>query len=341
VIGTIAAAASIAAAFVLVNVPGGTTLTFAVLIGMLMGLGTAAWLRARPGWMAVAAVIATFGALVASPFSITRQQLSALNRAARGGDEAAAALIALYETLEPNAILLLVAVIAAIAALFVVAAARANDGAHHYLLAESEAIAALTRRFGFLAAFLYLPMIIIIVYDVLQRKYLDFDPGFTATAWYRVFTSTKLQEMEWHLHAVLFLMCFAFAYVRDAHVRIEILRERMMPRRRVWIELLGCLLFLIPYCYVVVLYGFDFAQKSFAIMERSASQTGLGMRFIIKSFLPIGFLLLALAGVSVALKCVVYLFGPQSLRRASGYYAGTHHADLATSEASAPIEPQS
>lgn len=335
--GTLAAAAAIAAAFILVALPGGSAALFVALAVMLLALGLGAWLRAAPGWMVAATLIAAFSALIAGPFSITRQELNALNRAARGGDEAAEALIAFYGALEPFATALMTAVIVAVVAAFVVAARRGAEGVHPFLLAESEALATLAIRFGKLAAFLYVPMIVIIIYDVLQRKYLDIDPGFTSTAWYRVFTSTKLQEMEWHLHAVLFLMCFAFAYVRDAHVRIELVRERMGPRTRVWIELLGCLLFLIPYCYVVVLYGYDFAQKSFAIMERSAAQTGLGMRFIIKSFLPVGFLLLALAGTSVALKCVVYLTGPRSLRTASGYYAGTHHADLgAVSPAPAP-----
>jgi TRAP-type mannitol/chloroaromatic compound transport system permease small subunit len=75
-------------------------------------------------------------------------------------------------------------------------------------------------------------------------------------------------------------------------------------------------------------FGYDFAQNSFKLMEQSSAQTGLPLRFIIKSFLPFGLLVLALAGVSVAVKCVVYLFGPEVLRRASGYYAGTHHADV-------------
>jgi TRAP-type mannitol/chloroaromatic compound transport system permease small subunit len=326
--GAIAAAASVIAAFILVMLPTGSTLSFLALVFLLAALATAASLRPRPGWMAAATIIAAFGTMITSPFSISRQELSALNRAIRDGDEAAQSLIAFFAALEPYSTVLILMVIAILGGLFVIAAARFPRGVHAFLLAESEALAAFASRIGIVASILYVPMIVIIVYDVAQRKYLDFDPGFTSTAWYRLFTSTKLQEMEWHLHAVLFLMCFAFAYVRDAHVRIELVRERLGPRVRVWIELIGCCLFLIPYCYVVVLYGQDFAQKSFAILERSASQTGLGLRFIIKSFLPAGFLLLALAGASVALKCLVYLFGPSDLRGASGYYAGTQRAVL-------------
>jgi TRAP-type mannitol/chloroaromatic compound transport system permease small subunit len=100
----------------------------------------------------------------------------------------------------------------------------------------------------------------------------------------------------------------------------------MAFRTRAWIELLGCLLFLIPYCYIVMNYGIENAQRSFATLERSASQTGLEYRFVIKSFLPLGFALLALAGISVALKCMVYLFGPRNLRDASSSHLGTELA---------------
>ncbi len=326
--GTIATLAAIVAAFALVFLPAGTFAAFAALGAMLAMLALSAWVRARPGFLTSATLIGAMALMIASPFAIGRPQLNALNRAAGQGNEAAAALIEFYAALEPVASWILIAVVAMIVGIFALAARRAREGPHPFLLAESEALASLATRIGLVASFLYVPMIAIIVYDVLQRKYLEIDPAFTSTGWYRVFTSTKLQEMEWHLHAVLFLLCFAFAYVRDAHVRIELIRERMGPRTRVWIELAGCLLFLIPYCYVVVLYGYDFASKSFSMMERLSAQTGLSYRFVIKAFLPVGFTLLALAGASVALKCVVYLFGPQSLRARSGYHAGVHPADL-------------
>lgn len=320
--GTITAMTALAAALALVVLPQGTTAIFAALAVLLMALALAALLGARPGYVAGATVVGGFSILATHPFSITRQELNALNRAARQGDETAQALIDLFAALQPFALWAMIAIAVFVVALFVIAARRAGAGAHPFMLAESEALAKFCQRAGMTAAMLYVPMILIIIYDVLQRKYLEVDPGFTNTSWYRVFTSTRLQEMEWHLHAVLFLMCLGFAYVRDAHVRIELVRERMRPRVRVWTELAGCLLFLIPYCYVVVLYGTDFAERAFAIMEKSSAQTGLEYRFVIKSFLPIGFAILALAAASVALKCIVYLFGPERLKAASGYFAG-------------------
>lgn len=179
---------------------------------------------------------------------------------------------------------------------------------------------------GKLASWLFIPTMIVIFYDVSQRKMLDFDNNIIDSAFY--FDSTKLQELEWHLHSVLFLLCLGFAYRYDAHVRIELVRDRMAQRSRVWMELIGIVFFLLTYCYLIVEFGWVFANNSYKIDEVSAAQTGLSHRWIIKAMLPLGFALLFTAGLSAAFRCVVYLFGPTYLNERAGDYAGTHHADL-------------
>lgn len=112
------------------------------------------------------------------------------------------------------------------------------------------------------------------------------------------FGSTRLQELEWHLHSVLFLFCLGYAYVKGAHVRIDLVRERLGPRARAWIEILGIVFFLLPFCALVIIYGADFAAVSFAQGEGSASGGGLGHRWIIKAALPTGVGMLALSGIA-------------------------------------------
>jgi TRAP-type mannitol/chloroaromatic compound transport system permease small subunit len=195
----------------------------------------------------------------------------------------------------------------------------------HALLRVSDALSQAVSWIGKVAAWIAIPLMVIILIDVTGRKIIDIYPEFTNTVFY--LGSTKLQEMEWHLHAVLFLLCLGFAYIKDSHVRIELVRDKMSPKTRVWMELLGCLAFLIPYCIVVTDYGYDFALRAYKSGEVSSALTGLSHRWIIKSFMPLGFTILAVAGLSVVLRCIVYLFGPPELKAASGYYAGTHHAD--------------
>ena len=155
---------------------------------------------------------------------------------------------------------------------------------------------------GRIGAWMTIPLMGIIVLDVITRRFL-------------VLGSTKLQEGEWHLHAVLFLLCIGFAYLKDAHVRIDLVRESLKPRTRQWIEFIGCLLFVIPYCLVVVYFAVDFVERSWHLNEASDSATGLPYRWAIKAFLPVGLFLLLLSGITVLLRKVIQLFGPPDLHR--------------------------
>ena len=149
--------------------------------------------------------------------------------------------------------------------------------------------------FGKLGSWFAIPLISIIIFDIITRRFF-------------VLGSTKLQEMEWHLHTSLFLLVLGYAYLKDAHVRIEIVREKYPLKIKAILETLGILIFLIPYTLLVIYFGINFVQRSFSVNEVSSALTGLSHRWIIKSFIPIGMLLLFLAGVSLLFKNLTYIF---------------------------------
>ena len=149
--------------------------------------------------------------------------------------------------------------------------------------------------FGKFGSWLAIPLISIIIFDIITRRFF-------------VLGSTKLQEMEWHLHTSLFLLVLGYAYLKDSHVRIEIVREKYSVKVKAILETLGIIIFLIPYTLLVIYYGIDFVQRSFSMNEVSSALTGLSHRWIIKSFIPIGMLLLLLAGISLLFKNFIYIF---------------------------------
>lgn len=165
---------------------------------------------------------------------------------------------------------------------------------------------------GRIAKWLILPMIFVTIWDVVTRKSL-FLQFFLNDVFGNLLNSTKLQEMEWHLHTALFALCLGFGYLRNAHVRVDLVSERRSSRWRAWVEFLGCLLFLLPYCCVVIYFAFDFTATSFEQGEISASMIGIPHRWIIKSVFLVGMVLALLAGLSVMLRYVVVLFGPPGL----------------------------
>jgi TRAP-type mannitol/chloroaromatic compound transport system permease small subunit len=213
-----------------------------------------------------------------------------------------------------------------ICAIYIIWARRSAEGWPRYVVDTTKDLDAIVIWIGRLAAWLFIPMMLIIFYDITQRKIIDWDNDFVNSIFF--LDSNKLQELEWHLHGTLFLLCLGYAYVKDAHVRIELVRDRLQARTRVWMELIGVVCFLLTYSYIIAEFGYVFAERSYKIGEVSAAQTGLTHRWIIKGIMPVGFILLFMAGLSAAFKCMVYLFGPPDLRHEVDEYAGTHHADL-------------
>lgn len=160
---------------------------------------------------------------------------------------------------------------------------------------------------GFVArtsAWMFIACIVVITFDVITRKVGFQIPGVG---------STRLQELEWHLHGILLTTWLGFAYLKNAHVRIDIFVSGLSYRRKVWIELFGCVVMAAPYLIIALPYAHDFFMTSLLQNESSDAPTGLPYRWIIKFFLYVGFLGIALAVVSVFARCIVVLFGPREL----------------------------
>ena len=170
----------------------------------------------------------------------------------------------------------------------------------HRLIRIADTMDRVISRIGGLASWLVLLLVGVTLFDVVTRRFL-------------VLGSTKLQEMEWHLHTGFFMLCLGWGYLRDSHVRVDLVREKLSPRAKAWIELLGCAVFLLPYTALILYFGFDFVRVSFEQGESSAAMTGLPYRWIIKSTIIAGFILVLGAGVAVLLRKIVFLFGPTGL----------------------------
>lgn len=158
---------------------------------------------------------------------------------------------------------------------------------------------------GRAASWLALVLVAVIVFDVVFRRW-----------------STTLQELEWHLHGALFLLTLGYAYLRGAHVRIELVHERLSPGAKAWIEFVGLLTALLPYCAMVIWFGYEYALRAFLSGEASPSPGGLPHRWVIKGVLVVGFVMLGLAGLARLLRATVYLFGPPHLSAHTGFASG-------------------
>jgi TRAP-type mannitol/chloroaromatic compound transport system permease small subunit len=128
------------------------------------------------------------------------------------------------------------------------------------------------------------------------------------------FSSTLLQEFQWHSHTVLFAFVLGYGYIWNTHVRVDLVRETLNYKKKLWIEFLGLSLFMIPYTSIVVYFAAIFAYDSYQVGEISASLVGLSHRWIIKSCLVFGLVTAVIAGMAIWLQVAIALFGPQNVR---------------------------
>ena len=168
------------------------------------------------------------------------------------------------------------------------------------LLAVSRGIDVVLGKIAEWTGWFMLVLMAIIVTDIISRKL-----GFQ----FPYLTSTRLQELEWHLHTLIFAGWMGYNYVINAHPRVDSLTSDLDLRGRAWVELIGCLIFAFPYCYVCIYYAIPFLITSYQMNEVSDAPNGLPLRWMIKAVYVGGILLIPLGVLSMFIKSFVYLFG--------------------------------
>lgn len=114
-------------------------------------------------------------------------------------------------------------------------------------------------------------------------------------------------EIEIYLFAMIFLGGAAYTFQQDEHVRVDVFYDKLSPKRKAIVNIIGGVLFLTPWTWVIINVGFHYTRMSFEINESSAQAGGLPMLFILKSFIMIGFFFLLLQAVASILKAIQIL----------------------------------
>ena len=164
------------------------------------------------------------------------------------------------------------------------------------LLVIADALDRLAETTGRLLAWLTLAMVLTTVTIVILR-YL-FNSG-----------SIALQESVTYLHATVFMLGAAYTLKHDAHVRVDIIYQKLTPRGRAWVDLLGTLLLLFPVCLFMLYSSLDYVASSWAIQEGSREAGGLDGVYLLKTAMPVMAILLLLQGCSMLLRNILLIAG--------------------------------
>ena len=194
------------------------------------------------------------------------------------------------------------------------------------LLAVSRAIDSFSHKLGVIANYLVLFAALLsalnagIRYGInglikLSREY-HFLAGIQGfVRWYSD-NSNSFLEAQWYMFAAMVLFGAAWTLKVNEHVRVDLVYGSVSDRARIWIDLLGGILFLMPMCVILMYFTWPWFVDSWQSGEVSSNAGGL-VRWPVKLVLPVGFGFVALQGISEIIKCVAAL--TVGYRRAHAY----------------------
>ncbi len=142
---------------------------------------------------------------------------------------------------------------------------------------------------GKVTAFLLFLMVLNVSFDVMMR-YIFHN------------SSVGMQEMEWHLFAVLFLFGIAVGLKDEGHVRVDFLYERFTPRKKAILNIVGTMMFLMPLALLILFGSLEFVRDAYITQEISEDPGGLPYRWLIKGMIPASFAFLLFSAVGYILQ---------------------------------------
>jgi TRAP-type mannitol/chloroaromatic compound transport system permease small subunit len=163
------------------------------------------------------------------------------------------------------------------------------------LLKLSRAIDWLDDRLGSFLKWLVLASVLVSALNAILRK--GFDLG-----------SNAMLESQWYIFATVFMLGAGYAFLHNAHVRIDFVSNKLSARTRNWIDIVGIVVFLVPLCVLMIQLGWPLFARAHESGEMSQNAGGL-IRWPVMLLIPLGMAILLAQAVSELIKRVAFLRG--------------------------------
>lgn len=121
-------------------------------------------------------------------------------------------------------------------------------------------------------------------------------------------SSNSYLEIQWYLFAAVFLLGAGYGFLRNSHVRIDFISSKLSDKARNWVDVVGILVVLLPFCFLMIKLSMPFFTNAWVSGEMSENAGGL-IRWPAYALIPLGFVLLAIQGISELIKRVAFLTG--------------------------------
>ena len=117
------------------------------------------------------------------------------------------------------------------------------------------------------------------------------------------FGSIAVQESVVYFHAIVFMLAIAYTYKHNAHVRVDIFYASFSDSKKAWVDFLGTLFLLVPFCIYLIASSWEYASNSWKLLEGSREAGGLPLVFILKTLVPLMPALLLLQAFATLCRC--------------------------------------
>ncbi len=155
--------------------------------------------------------------------------------------------------------------------------------------------------FGYLCAIAMILMISNVFFDAIARYYFKFG-------------SIGLQEMEWHLFSFIVLFGSIYTLKENDHVRVDVIYDKLGPKKKALINITGTLLFLLPISLLIAFGSIDFALEAYESGEMSGDPGGLKYRYLVKGMISLSFFLLIFYSFGFMIKNLRTYLGHKNLK---------------------------
>ena len=121
-------------------------------------------------------------------------------------------------------------------------------------------------------------------------------------------SSNAFLEIQWYLFAAVFMLGSGYAFMKNAHVRIDFISSKFSARGRNIVDVLGIIIFVFPLCYLMIKLSWPVFYNAWVSGEMSSNAGGL-VRWPVYAVIPLGFVILAVQSISELIKRVAFLTG--------------------------------
>lgn len=130
-----------------------------------------------------------------------------------------------------------------------------------------------------------------------------------------LFSTTRLwmQDLYPWMNGVMFTAVAGYALYRNDHVRVDIFYRPAKTITKAWLDLVGVVIFLLPFTWVVWNYTFTFVQRSWRLYEGSANYGGMPGLFILKTFILVFAVTIAIQGIAMLIRSILLIAGREDL----------------------------